>query len=184
MFSKLFGGLLLALGLTAAGGWLWAEGRGGCGKGAGCCAKPAQSTTPACCEKSAVADKKDAANKEDDSKTAPAVARGCCGKGARCCAVNADPDKKDAAAIEAEIKAARAKLSKEDQVLVEAQEYCPMMPDNRLGEMGTPLKVMVKDQPVFLCCKGCQRKALANPEATLAKVAELKAKVKESKRKK
>jgi hypothetical protein len=37
---------------------------------------------------------------------------------------------------------------------------------------------MVKDQPVFLCCKGCRRKALADPDKTLAKVAELKAKVK------
>jgi hypothetical protein len=148
MVTKLFGGLALVLGLTAAGGWLWAESRGCCGKGAGCCAQPGQAKTPACCAESAA------------------------------------PEKKDAAAVEAEIKAARAKLSKEDQALVEAQEFCPMMPDNRLGEMGTPLKVMVKDQPVFLCCKGCQRKALANPEATLAKVAELKAKVKESKGKK
>ena len=147
MFGKWFGGFALVLGMTAAGSWLWAEGRGCGGKGAGCCAKPAPETPTRCEEREAA-------------------------------------DKKDAAAIEAEIKAARAKLSKEDQVLVEAQEFCPMMPDSRLGEMGTPLKVMVKDQPVFLCCKGCQRKALANPEATLAKVAELKAKVKESKGKK
>lgn len=79
---------------------------------------------------------------------------------------------------EAEIKAARAELSPEDQRLVEAQEFCPVMPDNRLGVMGPPLKVMVKDQPVFLCCKGCRRKALADPDRTLAKVEELKAKVK------
>lgn len=78
---------------------------------------------------------------------------------------------------EAEIKAARAELSREDQRLVAAQEFCPVMPDKRLGVMGPPLKVIVKDQPVFLCCKGCRRKALANPEKTLAKVGELKAKV-------
>jgi hypothetical protein len=35
---------------------------------------------------------------------------------------------------------------------------------------------MIKDQPVFLCCKGCQADALKHPEETLAKVAELKAK--------
>lgn len=34
------------------------------------------------------------------------------------------------------------------------------------------------DQPVFLCCKSCQRKALAHPEKTLAKVDELKARAK------
>ena len=77
-----------------------------------------------------------------------------------------------------DVKAARAKLSPEDRKLVEAQEYCVVMNDSRLGEMGEPLKVMVKDQPVFLCCKGCQKKALADPEKTLAKVEELKAKVK------
>ena len=48
--------------------------------------------------------------------------------------------------------------------------------ENRLGTMGTPYKVMVKDQPVFLCCKGCQKRALADPDRTLARVAELKAK--------
>lgn len=47
--------------------------------------------------------------------------------------------------------------------------------------MGTPVKVMVKEQPVFLCCKGCRRKALADPDRTLAKVDELKAKAKERK---
>lgn len=77
---------------------------------------------------------------------------------------------------EADIQAARAELSPEDRRLVDAQEWCPVMSDNRLGVMGAPIKVMVKDQSVFLCCKGCQRKALADPEKTLAKVEELKAK--------
>lgn len=75
-----------------------------------------------------------------------------------------------------DIKAARAKLSKEDLALVEAQNYCPVMPDTRLGEMGVPFKVKINDHTVFLCCKGCRTKALANPEKTLAKVNELKAK--------
>ena len=85
---------------------------------------------------------------------------------------------------EADIKAARAELSPEDQRLVKAQDFCPVMPDKRLGVMGTPIKVMVKDQPVFLCCKGCRRKALADPDKTLAKVEDLKAKVKASGEKK
>ena len=79
---------------------------------------------------------------------------------------------------EADIKTARADLSPEDQRLVAAQEFCAVMSDKRLGVMGPPFKVMVKDQPVFLCCKGCRRKALADPDRTLAKVEELKAKVK------
>lgn len=75
---------------------------------------------------------------------------------------------------EAEIQAARAELPAEDRQLVDAQDFCPIMEDQRLGAMGKPYKVMIKDQPVFLCCKGCQRKALADPEKTLARVEKLK----------
>lgn len=78
---------------------------------------------------------------------------------------------------EADIRASMAKLSPKDRVTAEAQGYCPVMTDNKLGTMGAPIKVMVKDQPVFLCCAGCRRKALADPDKTLAVVKELKAKV-------
>jgi hypothetical protein len=74
---------------------------------------------------------------------------------------------------EADIQAALAKLKAEDRKLAEAQKFCAVMTKNRLGSMGTPIKVMVKDKPVFLCCKNCQAKALANPDKTLASVAEL-----------
>jgi hypothetical protein len=77
-----------------------------------------------------------------------------------------------------EVKAARGTLSPEDQKLVEAQEYCAVTNESRLGEMGEPLKIMVKGQPVFLCCSGCRKRALADPDKTLARVEELKAKVK------
>jgi hypothetical protein len=79
-----------------------------------------------------------------------------------------DPD-------EATIQAERKKLNPEDRKLVEAQEWC-VATEERLGSMGAPIKLMVKDQPVFVCCKGCQRKTLANPDATLATVKQLKAK--------
>ena len=81
------------------------------------------------------------------------------------------PEKDAEAALQAE----RAKLSPEDRQLVDAQEWCAINNDERLGEMGPPLKVMVKDQPVFLCCGGCKRKALADADKTLAAVAELRA---------
>jgi len=42
--------------------------------------------------------------------------------------------------------------------------------------MGPPVKVMVKDQPVFLCCKSCKDEALKDPDKTLERVAELKKK--------
>ena len=70
-----------------------------------------------------------------------------------------------------------AKLSPEDRRLAEAQRFCPGPADNRLGQMGVPVKVEIKGQPVFLCCKGCKDEALENPDQTLAKVEKLKAKV-------
>ena len=89
---------------------------------------------------------------------------------------------KSEAAPTDEVVQERAKLSPEDRKLVEAQEWCVISSDEKLGSMGAPIKLDVKGQPVFVCCKGCQRKALADPEATLAKVAELKAKAKAEKK--
>jgi hypothetical protein len=77
-------------------------------------------------------------------------------------------------ALDAEIKASLAKLSPEDRKLAEEQHFCAVQNDHRLGSMGMPIKVMVKDQPVFLCCGNCQKKALADPDKTLAKVTELR----------
>jgi hypothetical protein len=70
-----------------------------------------------------------------------------------------------------------AKLPPEDRTLAEAQGYCAVQPKSPLGSMGVPIKVMVKDQPVFVCCAGCEKKAVREADATLAQVAELKAKV-------
>jgi hypothetical protein len=78
----------------------------------------------------------------------------------------------------ADIKAERAKLSAEDQSLVAEQEFCAVMDDHRLGSMGAPVKVLINDKPVFVCCKQCEKKALANPDKTMAKADEVKAKVK------
>lgn len=67
------------------------------------------------------------------------------------------------------------KLSAEDRKLAEEQKFCVVSHSSPLGSMGTPIKLDVNGQPVFICCEGCQAQALANPEETLAKVAELKA---------
>lgn len=75
-----------------------------------------------------------------------------------------------------EQKAAIAKLSAEDQPLAEAQGYCAVTSEP-LGSMGPPIKLVLNEKAVFVCCKGCEKKAKANPDKTLAKVAELKAKV-------
>ena len=69
------------------------------------------------------------------------------------------------------------KLSDEDRMSATAQGYCAVMTSEPLGSMGVPLKLTIKDQTIWVCCKGCEKKALANPDQTLAKVAELKAQV-------
>jgi hypothetical protein len=78
-----------------------------------------------------------------------------------------------------EVQANLAKLSPEDRKLAEAQKYCAVEDENLLGSMDVPVKVMVKDEPVFLCCKGCKKRALAEPDKTIAKVNELKEKSKD-----
>ncbi len=72
----------------------------------------------------------------------------------------------------------RAKLDPEDRAIVDAQEWCVIATDVRLGAMGPPIKLTLKGQPVFVCCNNCVRKAEAKPDATLTIAAELKAKAK------
>jgi Cu(I)/Ag(I) efflux system membrane fusion protein len=39
-----------------------------------------------------------------------------------------------------------------------------------LGSMGTPIKVDVEGQAVFICCEGCRKKLLADPQKYLDKL--------------
>lgn len=93
----------------------------------------------------------------------------------------AAPPVAEKAAVDAgpvsEIELAIAELSPEDQIAAKAQGFCAYANDSPLGSMGAPYKLMINDQVVFLCCEGCESQALKKPEETLAKVAELKAKV-------
>jgi Cu(I)/Ag(I) efflux system membrane fusion protein len=83
----------------------------------------------------------------------------------------------DADVREKKIKATLAKLPAEDRALAAVQKFCPIQEEQRLGDtMGVPVKVMLKGQPVFLCCKSCVKQATKDPDGTLAKVKELKAK--------
>ena len=56
-----------------------------------------------------------------------------------------------------------------DAAGIAAQKVCPVM-DEPLGGMGTPIKVMVGDKPIYLCCKGCIKKIQAEPAKYLAMV--------------
>ncbi len=74
---------------------------------------------------------------------------------------------------DAQLTAALSKLSDDDRKLVEAQRYCPVLLQNRLGSMGKPVKLLLDGQAVFVCCEACKEKATANAAQTLATVAQL-----------
>ena len=74
------------------------------------------------------------------------------------------------------IKANLDKLNPEDRRLADAQGFCAVETKNPLGSMGVPVKIEVQGQPVFLCCDGCETRAKAHADRTLAKVQELKEK--------
>ena len=76
---------------------------------------------------------------------------------------------------ESDIAVALGKLSAEDRKAAEAQKYCAVLSGSLLGSMGTPLKLEIKGESVFLCCSGCKSKAMESPDKTLAAVAKLKA---------
>ncbi len=76
---------------------------------------------------------------------------------------------------EAKIEAALNELPEEERVLAKAQKFCAVAEKGRLGSMGKPYKIEIDGQPVFLCCDGCEKDALKDSQATLAKVEKLKA---------
>jgi len=63
-----------------------------------------------------------------------------------------------------------APLDESDRPRIARQQVCPVT-GGRLGSMGTPVKVLVGDQPLYLCCKGCVGKVAENPDRYLAKAA-------------
>lgn len=77
---------------------------------------------------------------------------------------------------ESRIQANLAKLDAADRVLAEQQGECVVLPDSLLGSMGTPRKLVIEGQPVFICCAACEAAAKDKPAETLQKVEQLKAK--------
>ncbi len=68
---------------------------------------------------------------------------------------------------DATLTAALSMLSAEDRKVADSQRFCPVLKTNRLGSMGTPVKLMIDGQPVFLCCEGCRTDAMKDPQQTL-----------------
>ena len=66
-----------------------------------------------------------------------------------------------------EISAAIAELPSDEQVIAKGQQFCALLPENALGSMGRPIKLMIDGKPVFVCCDGCREAALKDPKTTL-----------------
>jgi hypothetical protein len=72
----------------------------------------------------------------------------------------------DTAAEQADLDAALSQLAAEDERLARSQRICPVT-QLRLGSMGKPVKALVKDRIVFLCCAGCRHALLNDPDKYL-----------------
>jgi Cu(I)/Ag(I) efflux system membrane fusion protein len=101
------------------------------------------------------------------------------GKGASPTAPVRPSTPSDGSDPETKARAELAKLGAEDRRLAEAQKTCPVT-NEPLGSMGVPVKLTLKNQPVFLCCRGCESEAKTEPDRILARVQALKAKSKAS----
>lgn len=56
-----------------------------------------------------------------------------------------------------------------DRAGIARQAICPVM-GTPLGDHGTPIKLLVYNQPLFVCCKGCIGKVQEEPQTYLTKL--------------
>lgn len=93
------------------------------------------------------------------------------------CPLNEKPAVKAPTAAPAKgdkVAEAFAKLSSEDRKLAEQQKFCAVENESPLGGMGTPFKLVLEGQTVFLCCEGCKEEALKDQDKTLANAEKLR----------
>ncbi len=64
-----------------------------------------------------------------------------------------------------------AELSEADRKAAMQQHICPVT-EEMLGSMGTPIKVSLENQDVWVCCKGCVKKVTESPKKYLEKLAD------------
>jgi hypothetical protein len=66
-------------------------------------------------------------------------------------------------AADADVSAALDRLLPADRIEVERQQVCPVTGE-RLGAMGTPVRVQVAGRTVWLCCRSCERELRRHPD--------------------
>lgn len=58
-----------------------------------------------------------------------------------------------------------------DAAAIQKQDVCPVL-HSKLGEHGTPVKILIDGQPIFVCCRGCVEQVRKNPALYAARTAE------------
>jgi hypothetical protein len=66
-----------------------------------------------------------------------------------------------------------AALSESDRTGIARQRVCPVT-GAPLGSMGDPIKVLIDDRSLYLCCQGCVAKVKNAPETYTPKVSQLR----------
>lgn len=67
------------------------------------------------------------------------------------------------------------RLTEADRPLVERQRMCPVMEDTELGAHGAPIKLLVGNQTLFVCCEGCVEEVKKSPRQFLENSAKAQA---------
>jgi len=70
-----------------------------------------------------------------------------------------------------EVKPHVYKVTKDDAQFIAAQKICPVMEESLLA-MGGPLKVDAGGKAIYICCAGCAKLILANPDKYVAYLSE------------
>jgi Cu(I)/Ag(I) efflux system membrane fusion protein len=66
-------------------------------------------------------------------------------------------------------KKLKSSLSPADQILADKQRICPVT-ELPLNTMGGPVPVIVAGRKVFICCAGCEKRLIENPEKYLTRI--------------
>jgi membrane fusion protein, copper/silver efflux system len=104
-----------------------------------------------------------------ETRLNPSLAAGYFGAGRGERGVSAGPLTRSSEKTAAADKVKFAELAPEDRPLAERQRVCPVT-NEPLGSMGTPARVVVSGQVVFLCCQGCEGTLKRDPAKYLAKL--------------
>ncbi|MCX7423939.1 MAG: hypothetical protein NT013_31025 [Planctomycetia bacterium] len=90
-----------------------------------------------------------------------------------CSSSSTQPVVPSEASQEAAIEQSINRLPEDDRTAAKRQRFCAVMEKERLGQRDTPIKVVIGERSVFVCCDGCVSDAKQNPKKTLDTLAKV-----------